>query len=340
MLSRWHRNVHAAIEAMQLLPHRSRVLLAVSGGQDSSCLLRILVDLSRRKKYSWDLGVAHCNHRWDGDDDIVTQVKKEVSCFQLPFYLHEACESVRSSTSEARARDWRYQMLLQTARAEHYDHVVTGHTLTDRAETILFNLFRGSGSQGLASLQWKRNLDDRISLARPMLNLRRMDTARFCNEFEIPYWKDVYNEDMTKSRNRIRKEILPLIRRYLNPQVDLALIRIGDILSDESRYLDSIAQEALATSLTLNSSPSSSSDPRNQPTLDGTKLNQMDVAVQRRVLRRFLSQVCGTDAISFRLVEKIRALQHSKTPVRISLPGKTRPILYSSRGVFEIRHNP
>ena len=127
-----HTKVHKTLRQRSLLPPGEKVLVAVSGGQDSLCLGKLLLDL--RSKWNWQLAIAHCDHRWSTDAGIAERVSEVAQSWQLPFYLKVA-DVVRET--EASARNWRYQALIEIARQKQFKYIVTGHTKSDRAETLL-----------------------------------------------------------------------------------------------------------------------------------------------------------------------------------------------------------
>ena len=142
-----HARLHQTLRQRRLLEQHRQVLVAVSGGQDSLCLTKLLLDL--QPKWGWKIAIAHCDHRWPLDVGIAQHVQQIAQHWAIPFYLQTAPEV---TASEAAAREWRYQALIEIAQAHGYQDVVTGHTKSDRAETVLYNLIRGSGADGLQSL--------------------------------------------------------------------------------------------------------------------------------------------------------------------------------------------
>ncbi|MEL6940342.1 MAG: tRNA lysidine(34) synthetase TilS, partial [Cyanobacteria bacterium J06598_1] len=172
-----HAKLHILLRQRILLPKNSHILMAVSGGQDSLCMARLLIDMC--SKWQWRLGILHCNHRWRADSaDNAAHVAELAQSWQVPVWI-EVASSVPSS--EAAARDWRYGAIAKVANAEGFEFVVTGHTQSDRAETVLYNLIRGTGTDGLGTLPWVRALDN-LSLVRPLLHFSRQETADFCRQ--------------------------------------------------------------------------------------------------------------------------------------------------------------
>ncbi|MGB3267508.1 MAG: tRNA lysidine(34) synthetase TilS, partial [Microcoleus sp.] len=151
-----HAQLHRTLLLRQILPSNQRLLVAVSGGQDSLCLLKLLVDL--QPKWGWDLAIAHCDHRWRSDSQSnATHVENLAKTWGISYYLQTA---LLVPKTEAAARQWRYQALTEIALAHNSPYIVTGHTASDRAETLLYNLIRGSGADGLSALTWTRPIAD------------------------------------------------------------------------------------------------------------------------------------------------------------------------------------
>jgi tRNA(Ile)-lysidine synthase len=269
-----HSQLHQILIDRQLLPVGANILLAVSGGQDSLCLGQLLRDLQSR--WQWQLSVAHCDHGWTQDVGIAERVAQVVGLWQLPF----ACETIANlPETEAAAREWRYQSLIRMAQATNSTYIVTAHTQTDRAETLLYNLIRGAGADGLSALSWQRQLTDEIKLVRPLLEVNRSATGAFCQEYRLPVWEDAYNRDRKYARIRLRTEIIPQLATEFNPQVESHLARTAELLRADVEYL-----ELLATDLYIHVTNSAGTK------LDRFALQLSPLAIQRRVIRQFLTQ--------------------------------------------------
>ncbi|MGB3755979.1 MAG: tRNA lysidine(34) synthetase TilS, partial [Rivularia sp. (in: cyanobacteria)] len=234
-----HANIHRTIRSRGLLQRNQRLLIAVSGGQDSLCLTKLILDL--QPKWGWHLGIAHCDHCWRDDSQAnANYVEQLAGEWGIPFYLKTATQSL---TSEAAAREWRYQVLQQIALDNNYQCIITGHTATDRAETLVYNLMRGSGADGLQALTWQRPLNDRIVLVRPLLEVTRSQTGQFCQDFQLLVWEDSTNQDLKYARNRIRQELIPYLQEKFNPKVESNLARTAELLQAEVEYLEQAAEE-------------------------------------------------------------------------------------------------
>ncbi|MGC8712736.1 MAG: tRNA lysidine(34) synthetase TilS [Leptodesmis sp.] len=285
-----HAHFHQILKDRNLLPLGQRILIAVSGGQDSLCLAKLLLDLQSR--WFWELAIAHCDHRWRSDSAANADfVHTLAQSWQLPYYQQTATVEL---TSEAAARTWRYESLAAIANQQNFNCIVTGHTASDRAETMLYNLIRGSGMDGLQALTWQRPLTDNIQLIRPLLSVSRTQTAQFCQEMEIPIWKDSTNDERQYARNRIRLDLLPYIQENLNPGVEKALSQTAEVMQSDVEYLEAEANALREQVAGLN-------------TTDGFNrqlLRKAPLALQRRVIRQILQQALPV-APSFEHIEKL-----------------------------------
>ncbi|MGB3401423.1 MAG: tRNA lysidine(34) synthetase TilS [Microcoleaceae cyanobacterium] len=291
-----HAQLHQILRSRQLLPKKKSILVAVSGGQDSLCLIQILLDL--QPKWGWNLAIAHCDHGWRSDSEAnANYIKNLAETWQIPFYLLTASDLDKS---EAAARKWRYQALAEVAQNHQYTDVVTGHTKSDRAETLLYNLIRGSGADGLQALSWQRPLKLQgktvATLVRPLLEMTRSQTGEFCQQRQIKIWEDSTNSDLNYARNRIRQELIPYLQTHFNPQVEQALAQTVELLQADVDYLEqqteSLYQQAVSVEpirinrITLRSAPQT---------------------LQRRVMRKILIQILPK-APNFDQIEKLTAL--------------------------------
>lgn len=348
-----------ALSRHNLLPPTNRLLIAVSGGQDSLALAESLNHLHKQKRWR-HLSLAHCDHGWPHDKGIADHVQQYATHKGLQLHVINAGRNA-IGLSENAAREWRYGQMAQLAQKAGYDAVVTAHTRTDLAETVLFNLAHGAGADGLAALTWKRQLCKDVYLVRPLLDVSRDDTKAFCKERGLDVWNDHYNEDSRYARNRIRLRVMPVLKECINKQVEEALARTAHLLRDEAQYLHQKANETyknvlltqkdtennLTDDMLLQSNSGKDSVARSDQqyrcsenktnshaVIDGKIIIAINrkllaeecVAIQRRVIRNILQNYVGLSHFgsNFAQVEALRSLFHGEiTTTTASLCGNT-----------------
>jgi tRNA(Ile)-lysidine synthase len=222
-------------------------VVAVSGGADSVALLRILA------AWMQPLVVAHLNHRLRGDDSdadekFVRALAESLglACRSIAIDVAEAARESRDNLEET-ARQRRYEFLASVANETGAAWVATGHTADDQAETVLHRLVRGAGIQGLRGIARERELCPSILLIRPLLDVTRGDVVAYLREIDQTWREDLSNRDPAFTRNRIRHELLPLLRTF-NPAIVDVLGRLaeqaGEIHGDVELGAAALLQQA------------------------------------------------------------------------------------------------
>ncbi|MBQ1459967.1 MAG: tRNA lysidine(34) synthetase TilS [Oscillospiraceae bacterium] len=223
-------------------PPGGLILCAVSGGRDSMCLLHYLHQLSRERDFR--VAAAHLNHGMrqtaERDEGLVRSFCAER---EIPFYA--GYEKVYD-----RAREWdlsveetgrrlRYAFLARTAEETGADRIATAHHMGDQAETVLLNLLRGTGPEGLGGIPPVRG-----KLIRPLLNTSRQEIEEYLDQWNVDYVEDETNMDLTYARNRLRLEIWPELER-INGAARENIARAARILRRENTYLNELAAQRL-----------------------------------------------------------------------------------------------
>ncbi len=238
------KKVFNYIKAHGLVAPGQKLLVAVSGGPDSVCLLHVLWKL--RKQLDIELHIAHLNHllrgaESDGDAAYVEALAHKLG---IPATIEsrdvKAYRAERHLSLEEAAREVRYAFLAETAAKIGAEKVAVGHTADDHVETILMHLLRGTGTRGLRGLlplskykSGKKELD----IIRPLLEITRKETAAYCRRHRLQPRSDSSNSSKAFFRNNVRLELLPMLRRY-NPQVDEALMRAARLASDDLDFIE------------------------------------------------------------------------------------------------------
>ena len=216
------------------------MVVAVSGGGDSVGLLRVLH--SSAEEFGLRLSVAHLDHETRGEEGRgdARFVAELAGSLGLPFDLGHWC-ATRPGHFEADARRARYEWLAGVAQARGSPHVAVGQTLDDQAETILHRVVRGTGLRGLAGMPVRRKLAPGVVLVRPLLGVSRGEVREYLEAIGQGFREDSTNLDTSRTRARIRLELLPELAVKYNPGVAEALVRLARIASDSSRALERLA---------------------------------------------------------------------------------------------------
>ena len=220
------------------------MVVAVSGGGDSVGLLRAL--LAAGENLGLRLSVAHLDHGVRGEAGRADArfVAELAEAFGLPFDLGH-WQPTRASHFEAEARRARYEWLAGVARARGAGVVAVGQTLDDQAETILHRVARGTGLRGLAGMPGRRRLAPGVALVRPLLGVTRREVRDYLAAIGQDFREDSTNQDTSRTRARIRLELLPSLAARINPNVAGALVRLGRIAGEAGRSLERIAAARL-----------------------------------------------------------------------------------------------
>jgi tRNA(Ile)-lysidine synthase len=213
------------------------LLLAVSGGIDSVAMLHQFRERP-------DTGCAHVHHGLRGNDadaDLAF-VRERCAEWGIPFYSkHVDVQAAAEGASiEDTARRLRYRALADIALAQGYTHVATAHTADDNAETLLLHLIRGSGLRGLTGIQPERPLADGMVLVRPLLDTTRREVEAYARLHGLSWRVDGSNRDTVYTRNKIRHEIMPLLRE-INPNATAALHETAKRLTGDAAALEGLA---------------------------------------------------------------------------------------------------
>ena len=225
MLSEFEKKVAGFIEANQLLGSGDGILLAVSGGADSTALLYTMQALRAEKVLTAELLCAHMNHQLrgaeaDSDEDFVTA---QADSLELPVATKRVdvrgfARANRLSTETA-GRKLRIETLLEIAKANNCARIATGHQKNDNAETVLYRLLRGTGFPGLGGIWPARAFDEEIKFVRPLLCVTRDEIVEYLQERNLKWRTDRTNADCTYRRNYIRHRLLPALQQQCNGSV-------------------------------------------------------------------------------------------------------------------------
>ena len=305
------------IKKFDMLSFNDRVLIGVSGGPDSVTLLNVL--LSFKKKYNLSFFIAHLDHMLRGEEsdkdvNFVKNLAQELGlyCEVKSCNLKKIAQKEHLTLEEA-AREYRYKFYLETAKKIKANKIALGHNADDQAETILMRFLRGSGLEGLMGIPPVRD-----KIIRPLIECSREEIEEYCQEHKIGYRIDSSNKEVIYFRNKIRLELLPLLSKDYNKNIKDITLRLRNIVSEVSAYLDQETEfffKKVAKRENLE-----------KVIIDLKKFTSLHPALKRRIIRKSIKVVKGDlYSISFKHNSEILKLTEFQLGEKeIYLPGDLR----------------
>ena len=303
--------VGRTIRELALFAPGDRVIVALSGGADSTALLRILTSLP---DLALDLVAAHLNHclrgsESDADEEFARGLANELA---IPFECRRI--DIRTVAAEKRlnledaGRRERFVFFNELRQSWRADMIALAHHADDQAETVLMRLLRGSGITGLSGMTHRNGR----GCVRPLLDITRTEIEAYLGELGQSWRNDSSNDDVSFLRNRIRHQLLPLLEHY-NPAIRQRLSVTAGLLADEDSLLEQLATKAVAGAW--------------QPFADDiacsiAELKTQPLSLQRRMVRQGLARLAGTlEQFSHQHIQAILRLADSSHPnARLRLP--------------------
>lgn len=337
--------VEQNIEVRALIAPHESVLLAVSGGVDSMVLLHVLAALSRRR--GWNLLVAHLNHQLRGraanaDEALVRQTSEKMGLACITDRADISGFAKRNKLSaEMAGRKLRHEFLARVAEAHGISTIALAHHADDQVELFFLRLLRGSGPDALGGMKWKAPspANPKLVLIRPLLDQSKAALTRYAVENAIAYREDVTNRATDYLRNRIRNELLPLLRKEYQSGLDRTILRVMDMIGAEAEWASASAQEVLTSKVPSKVPGTPVKTTQAYPGTDTGAITDsftsFPLALQRRLIQLQIIQA-GAEP-DFDLVEALRVSPNE--PVSIGV-GKMARRTAGGRVFFEPSATP
>ncbi|MBQ0037134.1 MAG: tRNA lysidine(34) synthetase TilS [Clostridiales bacterium] len=310
----------AWMERWNMLPDKGGIILcALSGGRDSVCLLHYLKELAPGRGFS--VAAAHFNHQMrptaERDEAFARELCRE---WGIPFYCGhgDVCAAAEEHgwSGEEAARRLRYDFLEQTAREIGAAKIATAHHLSDQAETVVLNLLRGTGAEGLCGIPPVRG-----KLIRPLLQTARQEIEDYLAANALPYVDDESNGEDCFARNRLRLRVWPELERIHSGAAE-NIARTAQLLRGENEYLNDLAASYL---------------PDEGTALDCTKLLSAPEALRGRILRLLVTRT-QAGRKDFGAVHYDALLRLAQNGGMLDLPGGVRAVC--REGTLRLEHRP
>lgn len=277
----------------ELWGKEAKIVVAVSGGPDSVCLLDILNQL--KDKYTLELIVAHVNYNLRGkdstaDEKFVLNLAKKYGLEMV--VLHPKIKTRKNL--ENNLRDIRYAFFEKVRKENGYDYIAVGHNLDDQAETFLQRLIRGAGMAGLRAMQFKNG-----RIIRPLLGFSRQEILKYLKLRKLPYRTDKTNQENVFLRNRIRHQLIPYLEKNFNPRFKETIFQTALSLAEDYSFIDKLTGEIS----------------KNSTTLSINKILPLHPALQKRIILQFLENTLKNrkDITAAHLAEVLKIIKSTKS---------------------------
>jgi tRNA(Ile)-lysidine synthase len=312
VVSEFADRIRHTIEGRRMLTTGDRVLVGVSGGADSVCLLLVL------KELGFNVSVAHLNHGLratasDEDEHFTRSLSQKLG---VPFFSKKV--SIVKASIETEGRERRKEFFADLVSTHGFTKIALAHTRDDRVETFLMNLLRGAGREGLVSMEPVIG-----NIIRPLVDASRAQIETYLKEQRQQWRTDATNKDTAFARNRLRHDLIPRLAAQFNPNIRETLSRTVEIFEAEDDWMRQVAESALSALI----SPSPVGRSRREGLcLDANRLAAEPVGLVRRVIRQAIRQT-GSDLrdVSFDHIEAARGLLGpGKSGKVVQIPGGTQ----------------
>jgi len=278
------------IENNNLIEKQDNIVVAVSGGPDSMCLLDFLYCLKQKKEF--EITVAHINHMIRVEADEETEyVKKYCDDRKIPFFVKKidvvSLAKENKIGTEEMGRLIRYKFFNEVAQKINANKIAIAHNLNDNAETVLLNLLRGSGIRGLKGIEVKRK-EKEIEYIQPLREASRNQIEEYCEKRKLNPKIDKSNFENIYNRNKIRNILIPMIEKEFNSNIVQTLNRLSEIAKDEDDYFSQIIeQEYEKIKIGEN---------ENEVILDLNRFNLLSKVIKSRIILYTINRVKGSVA--------------------------------------------
>jgi len=297
----------------ELIQIGDKVIIGISGGPDSVCLLHVLASL--KDEYQLTIYGAHLNHNFRGiesqlDAHYVSQLCENLNilCFIKSVDVAQFA-SANGLTFEEAGRKVRYEFFEEVSEKVGANKVAVAHNLNDQAETILMRFLRGTGMEGLTAIHYSRG-----KIIRPLLNIVREDIEEYCLLHKLSPRIDKTNLEPIYHRNKVRLELIPYLKENYNPNIIDTLARTAEILKKDNAFIEEKAKEAYK-GLKVR-------EKENRIELSIKGINELHQALKARVLRLASEELVGKkDVLEYKHITSIfELLENGQTAKKRSLP--------------------
>ena len=280
--------VKETIKRYKLIENKDKIVVGVSGGPDSICLVNVLNEIKDEGEINFELIVCHINHmireEATGDEEFVKKYCEEK---KIPFFVkhakvQEIAKEKKIGTEEA-GRLIRYEFFEEILKQTNSNKIATAHTKNDNAETVLMNIIRGSGVSGLKGIKAIRN----EKYIKPLIDVSREEVEEYCEKEKLNPRHDKTNDENIYTRNKVRNILLPLIKDEFNPNIVDTIYRLSKLVDKENEYLEKITKENYEKLVIK--------EEKEEIILNLKEFNKLDNVIKQRLVLYTIKKLFGTN---------------------------------------------
>ena len=311
MINSIENNFLKFIQQEKLIKKGDGIVVGLSGGPDSVCLLYLLISI--REKIGINIAAAHLNHMLRGkaadeDEEFAKRLceKLNIEFFSKKVDINKYSKE-HSLSSEAAGRKVRYEFFNDVMKKLNYNKIATAHNANDQAETVLMRMMRGAGLEGLCGIPVNRE----NKYIRPILFLKREEIENYCKEKGVKPRIDATNLERIYSRNKVRLDILPYMKENFNQDVIEAINRMSILLQEDNKFIDKEVNKIFNDKCKI----------FNKSVTINKEVFLLEEAVIKRVIRKSIEYVSGNKYdVELKHIEDVEKIQKHGTGKRINLP--------------------
>ena len=318
---------------INLIKDGDKIVLGVSGGPDSICMLDMMRELKEEKNINFEIYVAHVNHmiREEAiEDEKYVQnycLKHNIKFFVKRVDVQKIANDKKIGTEEA-GRKVRYDFFEEVLQKTGSNKIAIAHNKNDKIETIIMHLLRGSGLSGLKGIEPIRD----NKYIRPLIECERQEIEQYCENRKLQPRIDKTNFENEYTRNKIRNIVIPYIKKEFNPNIIQTLSRLSEVATDESNYID-LQTQKIYNKLLIEKKDK-------QIILKLKEFNQQENVIQKRLVLKTIKELNGsTDRIEKVHIEDIIKLCNNNIGNKYLTPNKNLKILVKDKKIFFIKMN-
>lgn len=307
------------------------VILGVSGGPDSTCLLDIFLKL--QKELNFRFVVAHINHKIRKeaikDQEYVQTLckKNNISCYIKHADITQIAKQQKTGIEET-GRKIRYEFFEEIAKKIGANKIATAHNKNDKVETILMNLIRGSGISGLKGIRPVREK----TYIKPLIECTKQEIEQYCIKKELNPQIDKTNFDNTYTRNRIRNELIPYLQKEFNPQIIETISKMGEIITREDEYIQKQMNKEYKQIIIQEN--------EEKIVLDLKKFNNLETVIKNRIILYTINKLFNQNiGIETKHIKDIIKLCKRNIGNKYLIPNKKVKILIKNHQIFFINNS-